>query len=98
MEGHRTKTESHRGTEENYLCGCMVLYFGRDMEKFKVVFAERYSSNAAHFGNTTVRDRHKSIGRRSWVEQRGLVSHKWQEQDARPHTRSHCGSQWEASD
>lgn len=76
MEGHRTKTESHRRTEENYLCPGMVLCFERDMEKLEGVFAERYSSYAAHFGKITVRDRHKLIGRRSWVEQRGLVSHK----------------------
>lgn len=48
------------------------------------------------FCKITARDRHKLIGRRSWVEQRGVESHKRQEQDAWPHT--HGGSQCEAGD
>lgn len=85
-------------TEENYLCPSMFLYFGRHVDKLNRVFAERYSSCADHFGKVTVRDRHKLIRRRSWVERRGVESHKWQEHDAQPHSWSHCGSQREAGD
>jgi len=53
----------------------MVLYFGRDM--VKINFAEWYSSSAYHFGKITVRDRHKLMDLRSWVEQRGVESRKW---------------------